>query len=112
MDVIQEVEMSNEGEILEENEETGIEELETADRKANRGKVDIKGFKPQPLEVLDHIKINVVPETPVSTIKSIFQPNTKPDLSFSKKELKKVEEQMTQAFSEFYKKLRLLKSYW
>ncbi|KAB2613842.1 phosphate transporter PHO1 9-like [Pyrus ussuriensis x Pyrus communis] len=91
------VEMSNEGEILEENEETGIEELETADRKPNRGTVNIKGFKPQPLEVLDHIKINV--------------PNTKPDLSFSKKELKKVEEQMAQAFSEFYKKLRLLKSY-
>ncbi|CAN6574751.1 unnamed protein product [Malus baccata var. baccata] len=111
MDVIQEVEMSNEGEILEEDEERGIVELETADRKPNRGTVDIKGFKPQPLEVLNHIKINVVPETPVSTIKSIFQPNTKPDLSFSKKELKKVEEQMTQAFSEFYKKLRLLKSY-
>lgn len=108
MDVINEVEMSDEEE-MEDDEERGSKESETDDRKANRGTVDIQGFKPLQLEVLDHIRINVIPETPVSTIKSIFQQNY---LSFSKNELRKVEEQMRQAFSEFYQKLRLLKSYW
>ncbi|RXH69296.1 hypothetical protein DVH24_037080 [Malus domestica] len=107
MDVINEVEMSDEEE-MEDDEERGGKESETDDRKANRGTVDIQGLKPPQLEVLDHIKINMIPETPVSTIKSIFQQNY---LSFSKKQLRKVEEQMRQAFSEFYQKLRLLKSY-
>ncbi|KAM1058867.1 hypothetical protein ACFX2B_023461 [Malus domestica] len=107
MDVINEVEMSDEEE-MEDDEERGGKESETDDWKANRGTVDIQGLKPPQLEVLDHIKINMIPETPVSTIKSIFQQNY---LSFSKKQLRKVEEQMRQAFSEFYQKLRLLKSY-
>ncbi|CAN6708594.1 unnamed protein product [Malus baccata var. baccata] len=107
MDVINEVEMIDEEE-MEDDEERGGKESETDDRKANTGTVDIQGLKPPQLEVLDHIKINMIPETPVSTIKSIFQQNY---LSFSKKQLRKVEEQMRQAFSEFYQKLRLLKSY-
>ncbi|CAN6572015.1 unnamed protein product [Malus baccata var. baccata] len=107
MDVINEVEMIDEEE-MEDDEERGGKESETDDRKANRGTVDIQGLKSPQLEVLDHIKINMIPETPVSTIKSIFQQNY---LSFSKKQLRKVEEQMRQAFSEFYQKLRLLKSY-
>ncbi|BFG26647.1 hypothetical protein CerSpe_129210 [Prunus speciosa] len=101
MDVIPEVEMSNEGEM--EDEERGSEESKTSDQ-------NIKGFKPPSLEILDHVKINVTPETPVSTVKGILK-SSKPDLSFSKKELRKAEEQMTEAFNEFYQKLRLIKSY-
>lgn len=102
MDVIPEVEMSNEGEM--EDEERGSKESKTSDQ-------NIKGFKPPSLEILDHVKINVTPETPVSTVKGILK-SSKPDLSFSKKELRKAEEQMTEAFNEFYQKLRLIKSYW
>ncbi|XP_021812514.1 phosphate transporter PHO1 homolog 9 isoform X2 [Prunus avium] len=101
MDVIPEVEMSNEGEM--EDEERGSKESKTSDQ-------NIKGFKPPSLEILDHVKINVTPETPVSTVKGILK-SSKPDLSFSKKELRKAEEQMTEAFNEFYQKLRLIKSY-
>ncbi|KAF5961804.1 hypothetical protein HYC85_003013 [Camellia sinensis] len=45
-----------------------------------------------------------------STLKNIIM-SSKSDLSFSKQELRKVEEKMRQAFIEFYQKLRLLKSY-
>nr|POE68387.1 phosphate transporter pho1 like 9 [Quercus suber] len=47
---------------------------------------------------------------PVSTLKGILM-SSNSDFSFSKKELRKVEQQMTEAFIEFYQKLRLLKSY-
>lgn len=109
MDVIPEVEMSNEGEM--EDEERGSKESKTSDQKGNGSTVDIKRFKPPSLEILDHVKINVTPESPVSTVKGILK-SSKPDLSFSKKELRKAEEQMTEAFNEFYQKLRLIKSYW
>lgn len=62
------------------------------------------------LEVLNHIKINVSPETPVSTLKAILM-SSNSDLRFSREELKKVEERLKQAFLEFYQKLGLLKSY-
>ncbi|GMP28808.1 hypothetical protein CsSME_00004200 [Camellia sinensis var. sinensis] len=90
MDAIQEVEMSTEG--------TMEDEPETS------------SFRPTSLEVLNCVKINIAPETPVSTLKNIIM-SSKSDLSFSKQELRKVEEKMRQAFIEFYQKLRLLKSY-
>ncbi|KAL7232326.1 hypothetical protein ACSBR2_010362 [Camellia fascicularis] len=67
-------------------------------------------FRPTSLEVLNRVKINIAPETPVSTLKNIIM-SSKSDLSFSKQELRKVEEKMRLAFIEFYQKLRLLKSY-
>ncbi|KAK4488451.1 hypothetical protein RD792_004215 [Penstemon davidsonii] len=87
MDSIQEVEMST--------EETSA---------------PMKGFRPAPLEVLDHVKINVDPDTPVSTLRNVIM-SSKSDLSFSKDELRNAEEKLTQAFVEFYQQLRLLKSY-
>ncbi|XP_031396311.1 phosphate transporter PHO1 homolog 9-like isoform X2 [Punica granatum] len=63
-----------------------------------------------PLEILDHVKINVAADTPVSTLKGILMISDS-DLSFSKAELRKAEERMTRAFAVFYRKLRLLKSY-
>ncbi|KDP27174.1 hypothetical protein JCGZ_19873 [Jatropha curcas] len=96
MEVIQEVEMSN---------EVNVEDEEKRDSDNN-----IKGFRAASLEVLDHVKIIVEPETPISTMKNIIS-SSKADLSYSKEELRKVEELMARAFTEFYNKLGLLKSY-
>lgn len=55
------------------------------------------------LDILNHVKMNVKPE-------SMFD-GTKSDLSFSRKELKTAHVKLKQAFVEFHRKLRLLKSY-
>ncbi|KAG4181943.1 hypothetical protein ERO13_A09G013700v2 [Gossypium hirsutum] len=89
MDVIQETEMSNEEEMKE---------------------IDNRHFRPAPLDVLNHVKINVELETPIATLRSVIK-SSKSDLSFSKQELRTAKEKITQAFVEFYRKLRLLKSY-
>uniref|UniRef100_A0A7N0VMR3 Uncharacterized protein n=1 Tax=Kalanchoe fedtschenkoi TaxID=63787 RepID=A0A7N0VMR3_KALFE len=106
MDVIQEVEMS---------EQDGAEgESESGkSRKPKKGKESkgrSGGFRPGSLEVLDHVKINLVPENPVSTLKGMVL-DSKPDLSYNKGELRKAEQLMKLAFVEFHKSLRLLKSY-
>ncbi|KAK8631632.1 hypothetical protein V6N13_028414 [Hibiscus sabdariffa] len=93
MDVIQEIEMSNEG-ILE-------EEMRGADD---------RHFRPASLDVLDHVKINVELETPIATLRSVIK-SSKSGLSFSRQELRTAEEKISQAFVEFYRKLRFLKSY-
>ncbi|KAK8644345.1 hypothetical protein V6N13_123654 [Hibiscus sabdariffa] len=93
MDVIQEIEMSNDG-ILE-------EEMKGADD---------RHFRPASLDVLDHVKINVELETPIATLRSVIK-SSKSGLSFSRQELRTAEEKISQAFIEFYRKLRLLKSY-
>ncbi|KAL2329938.1 hypothetical protein Fmac_017519 [Flemingia macrophylla] len=97
MDVIHEVEMSN-GRHLE-------------DRKGNYEEQTMEGFTPASLEILNHVKINMnTPETPKSTIKGLLSsPNS--EHSFRKRDLSKAEEQIRIALKEFYKKLRLLKSY-
>ncbi|WRX21913.1 SPX domain - like 10 [Theobroma cacao] len=102
--VIQEVEMSSEGISEEEIKEGNDRE------KLNGAEANIQGFRPAPLDVLDHVKINCQPETPISTLKDVIK-SSKSDLSFSRQELRKGEEKITQAFVEFYRKLRLLKTY-
>ncbi|KAA8547964.1 hypothetical protein F0562_004393 [Nyssa sinensis] len=109
MDVIQEVEMSNEGNLEDETRPVN-EQNRSKHRKSNTEKANNVGFGPALLEILNHVKINVTPETPVSTLKTVLG-SSRSELSFSKEELTKVEEQMRQAFVEFYQKLRLLKSY-
>ncbi|KAK6129270.1 hypothetical protein DH2020_036979 [Rehmannia glutinosa] len=94
MDVIQEVEMSGESTFI----------------GAEKSKKDAGNFRPASLEVLDHVKINVDPDTPVSTLRNLIK-SSKSDLSFSKEELRKAEAKLQQAFIEFYQQLRLLKSY-
>lgn len=71
----------------------------------------MEGFRPAPLEILNHVKINVGAETPISTVKGIVGTSSL-EISFSKAELRKAEEKMTQAFITFHHKLRLLKGYW
>ncbi|KAK7394473.1 hypothetical protein VNO78_15001 [Psophocarpus tetragonolobus] len=102
MDVIQEVEMSN-GRHLENGSGNYGEQ--------NTFKNSVDGFTPASLEILDHVKINMTtPETPLSTIKGLLS-SSKSDQSFSRKELRKAEQQICMALKEFYNKLRLLKSY-
>ena len=109
MNVIEEVEMSSQGHLEDDIQEEKVEKA-TDHRETNGHKV-FHNFRPASLKILNHVKISVKPETPVSTLKGILM-ISKSNLSFSKKELRKAEERMTQAFIEFYKKLRTLKGYW
>lgn len=88
------------------------EGISTAEEtRTEKNKKDANSFRPAPLEILDHVKINVDPDTPVSTLRNIIKSSLS-DLSFSKEELRKAEEKLRRAFIEFYQKLWLLKSYW
>ncbi|WJZ81163.1 hypothetical protein VitviT2T_001017 [Vitis vinifera] len=71
----------------------------------------IKATRPAPLEVLKRVRINNTVETPRSTIKEILNVPKPEELNFTRKNLRKVEDQLKCAFVEFYHKLRLLKSY-
>ncbi|KFK33778.1 hypothetical protein AALP_AA5G058900 [Arabis alpina] len=71
---------------------------------------DKKVFKPGPVDVLDHIKLKIEPETPLLTLKYMIL-GLSNEQTFSKVELKRAEELMSRAFVEFYQKLRSLKSY-
>ncbi|GMY13726.1 phosphate transporter PHO1 homolog 9 [Fagus crenata] len=108
MNVIEEVEMSSQGHLEDEIQEEKVEKA--SDHRETNGHKVFHNFRPASLKILNHVKISVTPETPVSTLKGILM-ISKSNLSFSKKELRKAEEQMTQAFIEFYKKLRTLKGY-
>ena len=112
MDAIQEVEMGSEG-ISEDQMRTGGRESKSNhQRMRDKSNLNVaEGFAFPELEVLDHVRVNVEPETPVSTLKNVFV-SSKSDLSFSKEELKKAEDKIKQAFVQFHQKLRLLKSYW
>ncbi|KAG2710194.1 hypothetical protein I3760_04G015000 [Carya illinoinensis] len=111
MDVIREVEMRAEGNLEEQNQNEIVENSRDNYRKGKGQKVSIQGSRPTSLEILDHVQINVTPKTPVSTLKGILMISTNSATPFGKKELRKAEERMTQAFTEFYRKLQILKSY-
>lgn len=101
MDTIREVEMNN-------------ADLFQEDRKhvaQTSSNTPMEAFRPAPVDVLEHVKINVSPpETPVATIKGLLT-NFKSDDTFNEKEFKKAEEQLSAAFKELHHKLRLLKQY-
>nr|GEX21402.1 phosphate transporter PHO1 homolog 9-like isoform X2 [Tanacetum cinerariifolium] len=62
------------------------------------------------LDVLNHVKINVMQETSISSLKNAFS-QAKSRFLFNKKELRDAERKLKQAFIEFHQKLRHLKSY-
>ncbi|KAJ4835391.1 hypothetical protein Tsubulata_010554 [Turnera subulata] len=108
--VINEVEMSKEAG-SKDSVRGGDEENPSSQGKATtHHKPTMDGFKLASLEVLDRIRIHIDPATPVLTMKNMLS-KPKSELSYSKQELRKVEELMTRAFIEFHRKLRLLKSY-
>ncbi|CAA7051891.1 unnamed protein product [Microthlaspi erraticum] len=68
---------------------------------------DKKVFKPAPVEMLDHIKLKIEPETPLTTLKCMIL-GLNNEQTFTKAELKRAEELMSRAFVEFYQKLSFL----
>ncbi|KAI9168656.1 hypothetical protein LWI28_000074 [Acer negundo] len=72
---------------------------------------NMKKAGPAPLDVLNRVRINNTLETPRSTIKTILNVPLQTELTFNRKNLKKVEDQLKLAFIELYQKLRLLKNY-
>ncbi|KAI7994874.1 hypothetical protein LOK49_LG11G01096, partial [Camellia lanceoleosa] len=46
--------------------------------------VNANDYKPDPLEILDHVKINNTLESPISTIKGVLKDSKEKDLSFNK----------------------------
>nr|GMD54069.1 phosphate transporter PHO1 homolog 9-like [Ipomoea batatas] len=99
MDAIQEIEMSGEG--------MGDENTRVIEEKTTNKFTD---FRPAPLHVLCDVRVNIQPETPISTLKNILKASNS-ELKYSRAELRKAEERLRKAFMEFYGKLRLLKSY-
>ncbi|KNA14011.1 hypothetical protein SOVF_111370 [Spinacia oleracea] len=63
------------------------------------------------LKVLNHVRINDTLQGPISVIRGILRDFKDKKLSFSKQELKQVEERLKTALTEFYQELRLLKNY-
>ncbi|KAJ0100258.1 hypothetical protein Patl1_21128 [Pistacia atlantica] len=71
------------------------------------------GFKHvQLLEILDHVKLKRTLETPSEFIKGCVSVNPEEtEVTISRENLNKVENQLKQAFIEYYRKIRHLKSY-
>ncbi|XP_020218445.1 phosphate transporter PHO1 homolog 10 isoform X2 [Cajanus cajan] len=64
-----------------------------------------------PLEILEHVKVDNVLQSPISTIKKALADSSDNELSLSKMYLRKTEEQLRLVFIEFYQKLLHLKDY-
>ncbi|WVZ10143.1 hypothetical protein V8G54_014673 [Vigna mungo] len=64
-----------------------------------------------PLEILEHVKLDDSLQCPKSTIKKAFTDSSDNELSISKEELKKIDKQLRLVFVEFYQKLLHLKDY-
>ncbi|GKB85628.1 SPX and EXS domain-containing protein [Tanacetum coccineum] len=71
---------------------------------------DAKEHKMASLDVLNRIKLNATIDTPISTMRSVFN-SLSSDLQFNKNELKESQGKLKKAFIEFYEKLRYLKNY-
>ncbi|XP_022133848.1 phosphate transporter PHO1 homolog 9-like isoform X2 [Momordica charantia] len=109
LEVTQEVEMEDEAALGDEDVEE--KEAKSYRRKTSRGTTStIKELRPASLEFLPHVRINVSPETPVSTLKYMVT-SSKARLSYNKTELRRSEELMTRAMIQFYQKLQVLKGY-
>nr|AAR99484.1 PHO1-like protein [Arabidopsis thaliana] len=106
MEAIQEGSFSRENE----DEDHGSVRGATGDVKTSSLNT-MRGARPAPIEVLDHIKINNTKATPRSTIKGVLNSSSQNEIIFNRQNLNEVEEKLKFAFVEFYQKLRLLKSY-
>ncbi|GAA0166178.1 secondary carrier transporter [Lithospermum erythrorhizon] len=102
LDAIEEGEMG--GESISDESSSGDNEPNSNNHKAEE-------YNPASLRFLNQVKINIEPETPRSTLKNVLNCSLDSDLSFSKVELKKAEEKLRLAFTEFYQKLGLLKNF-
>ncbi|KAF8378710.1 hypothetical protein HHK36_030058 [Tetracentron sinense] len=113
MDLIPEMEMTTKSQV---EESTGGEVVSPTNTiNCSSGICDEKAntydSKPDPLDILEHVKINNTLETPKSTTKGILKDSKEEELSYGKEELRTVEPQLKLVFVEFYQKLLLLKHY-
>lgn len=111
MGVIQEVEMTSEENDKPEDRDDGTAKAAYTDHKADRRNAVSSNFRPAPICIKDHVKITVQLQSPVQAAKEIPM-NSNSDASSTQAELRKAEELMTRAFTEFYQKLQFIKSYW
>ncbi|XP_071731055.1 phosphate transporter PHO1 homolog 3-like [Rutidosis leptorrhynchoides] len=88
-----------------------IQEFEMSEERYQKKRLnDIKEYEMASLDVLNRIKINATTETPLSTMKSVFN-SLNVDLTYNKNELRNAQGKLKQAFIEFHEKLRLLKNF-
>ncbi|KAG7033183.1 Phosphate transporter PHO1-like 9, partial [Cucurbita argyrosperma subsp. argyrosperma] len=109
LEITQEVEGEDDAASVDEDMEA--KEAKGHCRKGSRGSIQAtQELRPAPLDFLPHVRINISPETPASTIKYMVA-RSKARLSYNKTELRKSEELMTRALIQFYQKLQVLKGY-
>ncbi|XP_038891094.1 phosphate transporter PHO1 homolog 9-like isoform X2 [Benincasa hispida] len=108
LETTQEVEMVDDATSVDEDMEA--KEPKSYIGKGSRGTIQAIQERPASLDLLPHVRINISPETPVSTLKYMVASSKSP-LSYNKKELRNSEELMTRALIEFYQKLQVLKGY-
>ncbi|TYK00649.1 phosphate transporter PHO1-like protein 9-like isoform X2 [Cucumis melo var. makuwa] len=108
LETTQEVEMADDAASISEVME--VKEPKNCCRKESRGAIQTIQERPASLDLLPHVRINISPETPVSTLKYMVA-SSKARLSYNKKELRNSEELMTRALIQFYQKLQVLKGY-
>ncbi|KAK0574523.1 hypothetical protein LWI29_024939 [Acer saccharum] len=118
MEIIEETGESSHGQSDETNEDESDEKpLKNSNNNAKQAAVqppklqNMKKARLAPLDVLNRVRINNTLDTPRSTIKTILNVPLQTEFKFNRENLKKVEDQLKQAFIEFYHTLRLLKNY-
>ncbi|GMJ04663.1 hypothetical protein like AT1G69480 [Hibiscus trionum] len=99
--------------INQDDESTTTSEIDTIEKSNGCQEVATSSDTQQddPLEVLEKVKINNTFESPLETIKGVFQDSKDNELCFKKDELKKAEGKLRVAFIEFYQKLLHLTQY-
>ncbi|XP_059655819.1 phosphate transporter PHO1 homolog 3-like [Cornus florida] len=111
MDILEEDKLSRQGQSDESGDDKEVE-VKRVDQNVEEQKPNINRVnRLAPLEILNNVKINNTLETPRSTLKAFLNVPHQTKLNFNRENLKKAEEQLKQAFIEFYQKLRLLKSF-
>lgn len=110
MDAIEEDRSVRQG--LSDDSTSGEDRIEAMNEKGKEKSPTIRrANRPAPIEILDRVKINNSLETPRSTLKGIIKVPEQPEMRYNNENLRKVEKQLKRAFTEFYNKLRLLRSY-
>ncbi|CAF1925435.1 hypothetical protein Bca4012_070506 [Brassica carinata] len=108
METVEEGESSRAGKLKDDEEAEDNGAREESDE-VNKSRT--RAARPAPLDILDGVRINNTIETPRSTFRGILKVSKPTELIYNRENLKKAEQMLIEAFSVFYQKLRLLKSY-
>ncbi|KAF8050987.1 hypothetical protein N665_1835s0002 [Sinapis alba] len=109
METVEEGESSRGGQLKEDEEAEDNNGAKEQPDEVNKNRT--RAARPAPLDILDGMRINNTIETPRSTFRGILKVSKSTELKYSRENLKKAELKLMKAFSVFYQKLRLLKSY-